>query len=513
MKRGVLTLRATRGPDLQEVRSRRSQLHRLLLVIVVLLVAAVVLFSIAAEQLLHRALPFVGIVATRAGFAAVMLLFAFYVWRRERALSRAERALVEGRVLAAALSNRMHELSAVSEAGRAVSAVLSEKQVMQVILDSVRDLLDATEASVMLLDPETNVLRLAAGWGIDEEVTRGTAVMVGEGIAGWVAESLEPVILNGDVRDPRFRGFVPKDRPVRSAMSAPLRAGSTTVGVINVSVSGGGREYTEHDLRALTDFAEHAGAAIANARLFERERQASSELAALEQQRRDFLATVTHDLKTPLTSILGYVKLLRRMDDSLDSEQAQAFTSVIERQGQRILEMVEQLVEASKLEAGAPALARERLDLGRIIDEQVLAVGGLLGGRSVDVGLPDALPPMYGDPQAVEHILMNLLENAVKYTPDGSSITVEVTPADGEVQVSVTDDGPGIPEDELPRVFDRYRQATERTERGSVGLGLYIVRNLAEAHGGRAWAENAPGKGARITFTLPVRAERKPAEV
>lgn len=496
------------GPDLQQVRARRRQLQRLLLVIVVVLAAGVVLFSIASEQFLDRPLDVLDVSLVRIGFVALSLVFAGYIFLRERTLSRAERSLVEGRVLAAALSNRLHELSALNEAGKAVTSELSQERIFDIILVSARDLLDATEASVMLVDPETKLLRVVASTGLDPAVVDEAVTVVGEGVAGWVAKSLEPIILRGDARDRRFRRVVPKERRVSSAMSAPLRSGDDVLGVVNVSVSRNGRTYSEHDLQALTTFAEQAGSAIANARLFEHERRTSAELAELERQRRDFLATLTHDLKTPLTSILGYVKLLRRAGEGITPEQTDTFTDVIERQGRRILEMVEQLLEATRLEEGAPALVREPLDLARLINEQVLAMGGVAGGRRFDVSMPTDFPDTYGDRQAVEHILMNLLENAVKYTPDPSTIVVRVEPAPGEVRVSVTDDGPGIPEAELPQVFERYRRSASESKKGSVGLGLYIVRSLAQAHGGRVWAENVPDKGVRITFTLPVRSKR-----
>ena len=502
MTPGVHTLDRSRPADLQAVRQSRRQMHGLLLLLVVLLAAGVVLFSVASER-------FLDVSVVRIGFVALAVSFAAYVFARERRLSRSERELVEERVLAAALSNRLHEMSALTDAGRAVSSSLSQEQVFQVILDSARELLGATEASVMLLDPETRVLRLVASMGLDEQAAQEGVTMVGEGVAGLVAESLEPVVLRGDLRDVRLPGFVAKDRRLTSAMSAPLRTGQEALGVLNVSVSGDGRTYTDHDLRALMVFAEQAAAAILNARLYEHERKTSTELAELERQRRDFLATLTHDLKTPLTSILGYVKLLRRAGENVTKEQATMFTDVIERQGKRILEMVQQLVEVTRLEEGPPALARELLDLALIVNEQVLAVGGMLGGRRLEVNMPSQLPETFGDRNAVEHVLMNLLENAVKYTTDGDAIEVAVVPADGEIQVSVTDSGPGIPEGELPNVFERYRQATGDSAKGSVGLGLYIVRSLTQAHGGRVWAENVPGRGARITFTLPVRTARE----
>jgi two-component system sensor histidine kinase KdpD len=322
-----------------------------------------------------------------------------------------------------------------------------------------------------------------------------------------VAEFREAVILRGDITDPRFRRFVPKDRNVRSAMSAPLWARAEPVGVLNVSVSEGDREYTEHDLRALTVFAEHAAIAINNARLYQREREASSRLADLDIRRREFLAVVSHDLKAPLTSILGYSRLLRDLGQRATDEQSREFTEIIDKQARRMLQMIEQLLMATSVEQGASVLAREPLDLELIVREEVTAFGGVMAGRPVDLHVSEELPIVYGDRSAVEHILANLLDNAVKYSGDGSPIDVGIEAADEEVRISVADRGPGIPEEQLTGVFDRYRRAEGSPSGSGVGLGLFIVRSLTQGHGGRVWAENRPGGGAEVSFTLPLRRE------
>lgn len=505
----VLTLHeaeARDGTALQKIQSRRRQLLGLSLVVFVLVAGGVVLFSYASEALFHRRVEFLNPEVLRFSFVALAMAFALYVFDKERRLSKVERELIEERVLSAALSTRLRELSALSQAGKAVASVLSLDDVLKVILESAQELLGATEGSIMLLDDEKRSLRVAASVGLPLEAKRAV-IDLGDGVAGWVAEFREPVILKGDVTDPRFRHFVPKGRKVRAAMSAPLYARAEPVGVLNVSVSSGDRAYSEHDLRALTVFAEHAAVAIYNARLYEREKKASTRLAELDERRRDFLATVTHDLKTPLTSILGYVKLLQRASDRISSEEAREFTEVIERQGQRILEMVEQLIMATRLEEGAPTLTREALELKAIVEDSVEAFRGVPGKRAISVTIPDQLPTVYGDRSAVEHILANLLDNAVKYSPEGSGIEVAVEVTPEEVLVSVTDEGSGIPEDTLPHVFERYRRAEGGTG-SSVGLGLFIVRSLTQAQGGEVSAANVPGEGARITFSLPLRRSR-----
>jgi K+-sensing histidine kinase KdpD len=506
-ERAVVTESEVPAPRLEEIQSRRQQLFRLLLLVLVLVGAGVVLLSITERLLGYRPPEWLSPDVLRVAFVVLAVVFALYVREKERALERVERALIEERVLSTALSNRVTELTAISQAGRAVASTLSLEDVLQMILRSAQDLLGATEGSVMLFDDGKTTLRIAASVGLSPDAAR-QSISVGEGVAGWVAEFREAVILRGDVSDhARFRSFVRKDREVHSAMSAPLFARSEPVGVLNVSVSGGERAYSEHDLRALTVFAEHAAIAIANAGLFERERAASERLAEVDARRREFLAVVTHDLKSPLTSIVGYVRLLKQLGDNATVEQAREFNRIIEKQAARMLDMIEQLLMATSLEEGAQVLSREPLDLRAIVGEEVAAFAGVLGDRVFDMRLPDDLPTVYGDRSAIEHILANLLDNAVKYSPDGTAIEVEAEAAPEGVRISVANAGAGIPDEALPTVFERYKRGDEAAREGSVGLGLFIVRSLTQGHGGRVWAENREEGGTRIAFTLPLRRE------
>jgi two-component system sensor histidine kinase KdpD len=504
----VVTQRELDTPELEDVQRRRRQLFLLLLLVFVLVAAGLVLLA-EATALLGRPLRFIDPDVVRIGFVFLAVAFALYVREKERALNRVERALIEERVLSAALEGRVRELTSILRAGRAVASTLSLEDVLHLILTSAQELLAATEGSVMLFDDEKQSLRVASSVGLSEEASVHE-IKVGEGVAGWVAEFREAVILRGDVSDPRFRRFVPKDRTVRSAMSAPLWARAEPVGVLNVSVSEGDRVYTEHDLRALTVFAEHAAIAINNARMYQREREASVRLAELDTRRKEFLAVVSHDLKAPLTSILGYSRLLRDLGQKATEDQTREFTVIIEKQAGRMLQMIEQLLMATSVEQGAPILSREPLDLERIVREEVSAFGGVLAGRPVEVSIADELPIVYGDRSAVEHILANLLDNAVKYSEAGTPVDVSVVPALEEVHVSVLDRGPGIPAELLTNVFDRYRRGDGSPSAGGVGLGLFIVRSLTQGHGGRVWAENRDGGGASVTFTLPLRRDGRP---
>jgi two-component system sensor histidine kinase KdpD len=505
----VVTLGESRAPKLEQIRKRRKQLFMLLLLVVILVTGGLVIFSYASEVLGGRSIEFLDLNVFRASIVLLAIAVAIYVWEKERALGRVERALIEERILSSALESRVRELGAILRAGRAVASTLSLDDVLELILHTAQELLGATEGSVMLFDPEKKHLRIAASVGLQDDATK-QVIPIGEGVAGWVAEFREAVVLNGDVKDQRFRRLIPKDRPVRSAMSAPLYARAEPVGVLNVSVSNGDQQYTEHDLRALTVFAEHAAIAINNARLYERERDASAKLADLDARRREFLAVVTHDLKAPLTSILGYIRLLHDLPDS--ETQQREYADIIERQGHRMLEMIEQLVMATNLEEGAPVLRRQPLDIRQLLEDQIAAFGGVLVDRPLSLEVPDEMPVVYGDRSAVDHVVANLIDNAVKYSPEGSPIDVTVEPHDMEVRISVADRGLGIPTEMLNEIFERYgRVDGQGGEGASVGLGLFIVRSLAQGHGGRVWAENRDGGGAKITFTMPLRRTRQPA--
>ena len=216
------------------------------------------------------------------------------------------------------------------------------------------------------------------------------------------------------------------------------------------------------------------------------------------------LANVAHELRTPLTSIIGYMKMLRRRADAITDEQRDDFLAICDRLAQRQLRLIESLLESSRLEEGA-TLRRERLDLQAIVLATVEGLGGVVSGHSVAVDVPDHDLKLYGSPGAVEHALSNLIENASKYAPRRTKISVRVREVGEDVLVAVSDEGPGIPETELPHVFDRGRRGPHETAPRGAGLGLSIVRSIVAAHGGRVWAESS-GRGATITFTLPRRA-------
>lgn len=233
------------------------------------------------------------------------------------------------------------------------------------------------------------------------------------------------------------------------------------------------------------------------------ERDRSSRLAEKDRLRFEHVASITHQLKTPLTSLLGYARIIRSRARTLPEKQREQFFSIMEKEGERILELINQMLQDSRMEHVA-AVRRVALDLRHIAHQAAMETAGSRS-RRVEIDIPDGELGLYGDPSAMHHVLTNLIDNAVKYSPEGTAVHVSFAERDGEVHLTVRDEGVGIPAEDLPRIFERFQQASDGRGQASVGLGLYIVRNLVEAHGGRVWAESEPGKGTSFVVALPRR--------
>lgn len=261
----------------------------------------------------------------------------------------------------------------------------------------------------------------------------------------------------------------------------------------------------ERIFRALTQrFVDEQRRALELEATLTEERAEHEKLVETERVRADFVASITHELKTPLTSLMGYASILRKRGEGLTLAQREEFLGILEKQGQRILQLIEELLQKSRIESGSTKLQRVRLPLQTIVTQVAREIAGGRN-RRIDVNAPEGELGLYGDPAAIEHVITNLIDNALKYSPDDTPVNIDVEQVDGEVQVRVRDQGSGIASEDLPFIFDRFRQSQNARGSASVGLGLYIVKNLVTAHGGRVWADSNAGKGTTFTVSLPLR--------
>jgi len=231
-----------------------------------------------------------------------------------------------------------------------------------------------------------------------------------------------------------------------------------------------------------------------------------TDLKRLERVRQDFVANVSHELRTPLTAIRGYVEAL--LDEDLgNASPAEKFLRIIERHTQRMEKIVSDLLLLSEMESPDRMLNRTPLLLEALLSSAVESIRPTAEAKkqTLQVKMAAQLPPVLADSQKIHQVVVNLLSNAVSYTPEGGLVTVEVQPAEGGVEVSVTDNGIGIPPEHLSRIFERfYRVDKSRSrEEGGTGLGLSIVKHIVEAHGGWVNVESKAGQGSRFVFFLP----------
>jgi signal transduction histidine kinase len=485
----VAGLRDFRTPSLEAVERRRLQLWLLTAVLLVSISIGLVVVSTwnTAATRAFSSTP-----VMRIAVVLLCLAFSVYVVEKERHLRKLSRLLVDERVLTTALSNRLREVELLLDAGKAMNGVLELSVVLETILGSAVELLGAESGSVMMLEGRELVVACARG----NAGAESARVSLGEGISGHVAQTREALLIHGKADPTDFPGLVPHAEPVASAISAPLIHRGELLGVLNVN-AGSDRTFSEFDLRAVSLFGEQAAASVANGRLYETEREHVAELTHLNRLKSEFVALVSHELRSPIASIIGAVTSSRR--PAMAAHRAE-LDDIVERSALRLGSMVEDLLSAAELERGDSVRRLEAVNLSTVVREA--AADHSVIDRQVDVKAPlDAV--VVCDREYVRRILDNLIDNAFKY--GRPPVHIEVGLDDEAVTLSVLDSGRGIAEEDRERVFDRFERLDSINGQG-LGLGLSVVQGLVEAMGGEVRLEEGPSGGAafRIRFPRPL---------
>jgi signal transduction histidine kinase len=258
---------------------------------------------------------------------------------------------------------------------------------------------------------------------------------------------------------------------------------------------------SRNELRLLQDQLTRQNAELAAANV---------ELRRLDELKSAFVSVAAHELRTPLAPIRGYVEVLLDEDVGRLNDDQRAYLETVERSARRLLTLTGNLLDVTRIEAGRVELVLQPTDLSALVKAVAVEYGRQFEGRAQQFTLllPSDLPPALCDEARAAQIIGNLLSNASKYTPQGGQIVVTVRPAeeDGFIEVSVADNGVGIPVEDQPKLFDRFFRAKSAvlTRASGAGLGLYIVRSLIELHGGRIWFESELGKGSTFYVTFPI---------
>jgi PAS domain S-box-containing protein len=510
---------------------------------------------------------------------------------------------------------QMRAMVALAETARVVSASLDLNEVLQRILSQTMGSLDVEAASLALIDEETDALEFQVASGIGAESMVGIRLEKGEGIAGWVVEHGESIIVEDVQRDKRFFAAIDKKIGFKTSALAcvPIYIKDDIKGVLE-AINPRQRKFEEHQLDILSGIAGLAGTAIEHARLFTetqaaRQRYAGlfddsidpilisdldgvvtdvnyhaqaflgcnskeliganvndihlpqvegemvepkslkpgmsnsyeavathtdgeelpiemrvkkidvgkqpvlqwmmrdiSERIALDQLRTDLTSMLFHDLRSPLGNIISSLEVMQDTIEEND-EDLGAIISVAKRSSRRLSRLIDSLLDINMLESGRAVLRKNPYHISELLSEAIVEVRPIAEakGQLLEVKqASESLPMLEVDDDMIRRVLINLVENAVKYTPSDGEISILITKLENEIQIGVKDTGPGIDPVDQKRIFEKFARVERQGRSKGLGLGLAFCRLAIEAHGGKIWVESGPEQGSAFYFTLPL---------
>jgi signal transduction histidine kinase len=409
------------------------------------------------------------------------------------------------------LDKRAAELETVAQVSTAAATILDPKSLLQSVVDLTRYSFNLYHTSIYLLNETGDILELTAasgkiGHAILEE---GHIVHLyqDQSIIAKAARTRETIIISDTRADPEYlyHHLLPD---ALSEMSVPLVVGEQLIGVFDVEADVEGR-FTEEDIRTFVTLASQTAVALRNAQLYSEQMETVERLRELDHLKSSFLANMSHELRTPLNSILGFTQVILEGLDGPLTEDMNMDLELIEKNGQHLLTLINEVLDMAKIESGRVSLSLEPVNLSEMLND-VLRTTQSLAREGVSVNNLSQLPEsmlIMADAVRLRQMLINLMGNSFKFTDQGS-VNIETEIIEEKVQIRICDTGIGIPPDKLESIFESFSQVDTSTTRkaGGTGLGLPISRRLAEMHGGWLWASSKgiSGEGSIFYLELPI---------
>jgi signal transduction histidine kinase len=429
------------------------------------------------------------------------LIVGWLVARLGRETELSDARAVEAEELRDTLGRRVDILEAANRCARALGSSLEIEEAFAAFIREVRGLVPFERIAVILVEGDRLEVLAAAGTGVEAVFPPGSSAPITGSIFEAVATGR--TVYRRDMRDqqhPEEAALL--ELGLRSRLSAPLLVGATPVGLISF-VRREPDAFTPEEVELVSLIGRLAATAVQNIRAYDAERRTVEELRRLSALRADFVSLVSHELRSPMAAVIGSARTLQQRWRELSPDQRESFLALIADETGRLAELIGDVLDTSRIEAGTFSYAFDDVDLGELAEEAVASA--TVGQEEVPVTatVRRPVPTIRGDKVRLRQVLGNLIDNAVKYSNEGDEVRVEVSATNGRVVVDVRDRGPGIARDQQRLIFEKFGRVKGGTGRPGTGLGLFIARSIAEAHGGTVDVRSVPGEGATFTLVLP----------
>jgi signal transduction histidine kinase len=423
--------------------------------------------------------------------------------RRETATSQAQ--VEEAELLRDELGRRADVLEAATRCARALSSSLDLDEAFEAFIRELRGFVPFDRMAIVLEEGGTAQVMAVAGVGADVVFSRGSRQPVGQTLLAEILRTGQRVYRE-DMTDERYseeHEFV--ELGLRCRIAAPLLQGPRAVGMISL-VRREARAFKKQELELVGLLGRLVASAVQNIRAYEAERSTVEELRRLSALRADFVSLVSHELRAPMASVVGSAQTLRQRWRELNPDQRESFLALIGSETERLAALVGDVLDTSRIEAGTFTYRFGDVDLGALVRDSVASMSLAQDEVSVVADVSGELPFVRGDRDRLQQVLTNLLDNAVKFSPAGEEVRVSAYHQDSQVWIEVADRGPGVPPEQQRVIFEKFGRGHSPGSPGTpgTGLGLFIARSIAVAHGGAVDVSSAPDLGATFTLTLPV---------
>jgi signal transduction histidine kinase len=442
-------------------------------------------------------------ITLQLGVEVMIALIVGWLVERLRAETReaVERAS-EAEQFRDALGRRADLLEAANRCARALGSSLEIEEAFGAFIRELRGLIPFDRTAIILSE-EGHIRVMATAGHMHDAVLRPGEALPPGALIEEVMRTGETVYRR-DMSDHRYPEEVTlTEIGLRSRVAAPLLLGVRPIGMVAI-LRRDPDAFGPDEIELAGLLGRLVATAVQNIRAYAAERETVEELRRLSALRADFVSLVSHELRSPMAAVIGAARTLQERWRELSPEQRASFLALISDETARLATLIGDVLDTSRIEAGTFTYVFSDVDLADLVRETVATMG--LGQDEVAVvaRAPETVPPVRADRERLKQVLMNLVENAVKYSPAGGEVDVRAWADNGQVRVEVEDRGPGIPREQQGLIFEKFGRANVGGGKPGSGLGLFIARSIAEAHGGALKVRSAPGQGATFTLELPL---------